>query len=529
MSESGQPKTLRHYVSFAGRHRWLIVVTAFATCAAAVAISLTQQVLYQSTAEVLISRQNLASTITGTVDPLSNAQPDRVAQTQAAVAKSVLLAGRVVRSAELQAVRPTDLLKRVSVSANPTADILDITVTDRSQAAAEHIATVYGAEFVAFRRLLDTRAFERARVGLEAQLADLRRAGQASSRTYSDLVSKDDQLITLEALQTGNSSLINPAHSATQVQPLIPRNAALGLFLGLLLGLLAAGAREALDSRARSESEVEALLEWRLFGRLPKITRRAGSVGSSALVTRLHPASEDAEPYRMLSTRIAMATLVNQSTVMLVTSAVSGEGKSTTVANLGVAMAQSGRDVILLDLDLRRPSLGRLFGLESRVGLSEVIMGRITVDEVCQSVDIGEGSSSTKGAWAYEGSLRVVPADPVAGPGPELLGSEGLMSAIEALRKKCDIVLIDSAPMLGLSDTLLLGRLVDSALIVVREDAADIRALAEMKKLVEHTQLPVVGFAFTRAKHSDGGYGYGYGYGAGRSPAVSGRDSPAQV
>src|SRR4051812_30438149 len=186
-SSKAQSRTLRQYLDFLARHRWLIMLTALATCAVAILISQTQQARYKATAEVLISRQNLASTVTGTVDPLSNAQPDRVAQTQAAIARSVLLAGRVIKSANLRGVRPVDLLQHVSVVASPTADVLEITVTQPDPSAAESIATAYGNEFVAFRRLLDTAAFERARSGLDVRLAELKRAGITTGRTYSDL------------------------------------------------------------------------------------------------------------------------------------------------------------------------------------------------------------------------------------------------------------------------------------------------------------------------------------------------------
>src|SRR5262249_8910325 len=160
------------------------------------------------------------------------------------------------------------------------------------------------------------------------------------------------------------------------VQPRPVRNGIIGFALGALLGIAFAFLREALDTRVRSASEVAARLGVPLLGRVPAPPRAIRT--SDKLVIVEEPAGSRSEPFRVLRTNLQFVDIDRGSRVIMVTSALSGEGKSTTAANLAVALAQAGKHVVLVDLDLRRPFIDRFFSLTGQPGLTSVALGTVS-------------------------------------------------------------------------------------------------------------------------------------------------------
>src|SRR6266508_6445755 len=231
--------TLRDYLNVVRRRKWIILQGLVLVPAAAVFFSLQQEQLYQSTAEVLIGRQNLAASLTGTIDPTVYQQADRIIQTQANLARVPEVARRVLQHAGLAGTEtPNEFLARSSVSAKQNADMLDFRVTDPSPSLAALLATLYANEFKIYRREIDTASLERARSEVEDRMAQLEE--------------EEQQLSTMEALQTSNAFVVKSAEDADQVQPRPVRNGVLGFALGLVLGLGLAFLWEALDTRIRS-------------------------------------------------------------------------------------------------------------------------------------------------------------------------------------------------------------------------------------------------------------------------------------
>src|SRR5581483_9269843 len=176
------------------------------------------------------------------------------------------------------------------------------------------------------------------------------------------------------ALETPRHVVDRVATEAAQVAPRPLRNGVLGLLLGLVLGVALAFLRDELDTRVRTSDEVARVLELPLLARLAEPPRRLR--GKTRLVTVERPHGPHAEAFRMLRTNFDCVNLDRGARMLMVTSALQGEGKSTTTANLAVALARSGKHVLLVDFDLRRPTIARFFDLEGKTGVSDVVLGQ---------------------------------------------------------------------------------------------------------------------------------------------------------
>ena len=193
------------------RRKWIILQAVVLVPLAAVLFSLRQEHMYQASAQVLLSNQNLANALTGTQQSTGvSLQADRVAQTQADLARVPAVANRALRAAHVDR-GASSLLGHSSVSAKQNADLLQFSVEDHVPALAERLATAYAAQFVKYRQQLDTASLQRARAELQARIDEL---PDKRGALYQGLVDKDQQLATMEALQTSNASVVENAGGA---------------------------------------------------------------------------------------------------------------------------------------------------------------------------------------------------------------------------------------------------------------------------------------------------------------------------
>lgn len=524
--------TLRDYLFVARRRRWIILQAVVLVPAAAVAFSLTQQKLYKASSEVLLSRQNLASALTGTPDPTASQQADRIAETQAQLARVPEVARRVLEKHVADGMTPAGFLAASSVSARQNADLLTLSVTDPSPARAQALASAYAQAYTEYRRELDTAALQRARKDVEATLKQLERSGAKGGALYASLTDKDQQLRTLEALQTSNAFVVRSADRGVQVQPKPVRNGILGFALGLVLGLGLAFLWEALDTRVRSAEDIAHRLGLPFLGRLPAPSRKLQK--ENRLVMLAEPWGPHAEPFRMLRTNLDFARLDGDTRTIMVTSAVDLEGKSTTIANLAVALARSGQKVVLVDLDLRRPFLDRFFDLGGVPGLTEVALGRASLDDALAPIIVdgagrrGGGVSTAfdrlqvqgdgKGS-AERGSLHVLASGPIPPDPGEFVATQRLAKILAELRERADVVLVDAPPILRVGDAMTLSSHVDALVLITRMNVVRRHMLAELRRLLEAAPATKLGFVVTGAEGEQGyGYGYGSGYGYGYRP-----------
>jgi len=520
---STDESTLRHYLHVVARRKWPILLALVLVPATAVYLSTRQQKLYQATAEVLLSSQNLAAALTGTQDPNLSQPADRTAQTQADLARVPAVAARTLRAARVQGRTPGDLLAHSSVAAKPNSNLLDFQVTDPSPVVAKRLTTEYARQFTAFRRELDTASVLRARREVQARLAQLEKSGDHQSPLYVSLVDKDQQLGTLEALQTSNAFLVRRADGAVQIQPRPFRAGILGLALGLILGLGLAFLWEALDTRVRSAEEVAQRLDLPLLARLAAPARRLRK--EHRLVMLTEPKAHDAEAIRMLRTNLDFVNLDRQAKTIMVTSAVATEGKSTTAANLAIALARAGRRVVLVDLDLRRPFLDHFFDLAGRPGLTNVVLGHASLEDALARIAIPEpdtngSKAGGNGSNRVSGFLSVLPSGPVPPNPGEFATSHVLADLLDRLAGEADTVLIDTPPILQVGDAMAVAPQVDGILVICRLSTANRHMLDELRRALTAAPAPKLGFVLTDANV---GEGYGYGYGGYASADGSGR------
>ena len=351
---SGHAASLRDYLHVVRRRKWIILPAVLLVPAAAVAFSLHQQKLYQASAQVLLSTQNLAATLTGTQQTGITQDPIRIAQTQADVARVPTIAQRVLTAFPGAALTVDEFLGASSVSTATNADILTFDVTNHDPLVARELVDAYAREYTIYRRQLDTAAISSALKKIDLRIKQLVKSGGGHSALYGSLVDRQETLTTLEALQTSNASVVETASSAAQIQPRPKRNGILGLALGIVLGIGLAFLWEALDTRVRNAQEIgERLGGLPLLARVPAPSKKLRA--EHKLVMLAQPNGVQAETFRMLRTNLDFVTLDRHAHTLMVTSAVEQEGKSTTVANLGIALARAGQRVVLVDLDLRRP------------------------------------------------------------------------------------------------------------------------------------------------------------------------------
>jgi polysaccharide biosynthesis transport protein len=506
--------TLRDYLGVLRRRKWVVLQAVLIIPALAVVFALQQHRQYQASANVLISHQNTAAQLTGTQDSSQAVPADRFIQTQADLARVREVAKRTLKSAGLHDRSPDGFLGQSSVSARLNADLLVFQVRDPSPALAVLLATAYARQFTKYRRELDTAALQRARIEVEQRLRQLEAQGETHSALYTSLADKDQQLRTLEALQTSNAYVVETADSAPQVAPRPVRNGVLGFFLGLFSGIAVAFVWEALDTRVRTSDEISKRLRLPLLGRLPEPQKRLRA--SNELVMVKNPRSVEAEAFRVLRTNLEFANFERGARTIMVTSAVQGEGKSTTVANLAIALARSGKHVIAVDLDLRRPFLHRFFGLDGRPGVTDVTLAHADpaaalipidlADDAPASVDLGGNGNAPAGGKLEIMSSGTLPPDP-----GEFISTHGLRETLEALAGRADVVLVDAPPVLGLGDAINLSGQLDAMLVVTRLNVVRRPMLHELHRILESCPAAKLGFVLAGAQ-SEEGYAEGYRY-----------------
>jgi capsular exopolysaccharide synthesis family protein len=455
---------LRDYLRILRAH-WVgvLIITAL-TIGAAAAYTFTRVPVYAADANGFVTVGPGDNTAIGSVgDQLAKSR----ATSYVVIAKSRETAREVNRLLG-QETDPASLVSRISVEQPPNTVLIKITARATSPADAQSLADAWVAA----------------------------------------LAEQVDEIETMRGKSAGAKPMIIPVESAAlparPISPVPERNLALGLVLGLLLGLAYTLVRNILDRRLRSADLVEQRFPVNVVGLVPEaevLKHDKGQKAKFALEGRTEAAdvSTAGESFRKLRTNLAFMDVDNPPRVIVVTSPRPGDGKSTVAANLAAAVSAGGQDVVLIDADLRRPSVADSLGLVEGVGLTDVLTGRVQPEDALQTV-------------SRRDHLRVMAAGRVPPNPSELLGSKAMRSLVEELGQKA-LVILDAPPLLPVTDAALLTANADGALVVI---SAGRTVDAELGTALNHLATVngrALGVIMNKVpRRGAGSYGGYYGY-----------------
>jgi non-specific protein-tyrosine kinase len=524
-----QELSVRDYARLLLRRKWIVIGAVVLLPAIAVTLALRQPAVYRATATVAIKEGNLAAIVSGIQDNSFYADPNRLAQTQIHLAETPVVAARVLKSAGIRDGDANALLGSTAITADPSADILYFTVKDHDRGRAAVLANAYAKQYTVLRAEVDTQSLRQARTDILKRVRELNAQGRSSYA--STLTEKADQLETLQELQGSNAVIARPAEGASQIAPRPKRAGLIGLALGLILGLGLAFLRDALDTRVRAAEDVAVRLGLPLLARIPEPPRKLQR--AEELVLFKEPTSVRAEAFRMLRTNMEFAGLDHDTRSIMITSALEREGKSTTISNLAIVAARSGKRVVLVDLDLRRPRLDKFFNLEGQPGLTNVVLGHATLDGATARIALsGDGRADVpaegNGHAAVDGVLDVIPSGPIPPDPGEFVATTALSRLLESLADSYDLVLIDAPPVLHVGDALTLATKVSALLITTRLPTMRRPILNELSRVLATCPTRKLGFVLTGAQAEDG-YGQGYYYYYSSERRGRGRSAPERV
>ncbi len=313
----------------------------------------------------------------------------------------------------------------------------------------------------------------------EVRLADLERRVTVTREIYNTLLDRLQEARIAEASKTSDAKIIDYALPPKKpISPKPKRDVPFLTFLGFLIGVFMAFVLEYLDNTVKTGKDVEKILNLPVLGIVPWM--EGTDPDMQPVVVHFDPKSPVAEAYRTLRSNIRFASLGQPLHTLVVTSSVAKEGKTSTATNLAITVAQSGQKVLLVDADLRNPRLNRVFRIKREPGLSDVLIGRVPLEEAIYEVpDIPH--------------LYLLPCGPIPPNPAELLSSQALQNLIETLKQQYDLIIFDSAPLLPVSDSVELGKFTDGMLLVVRAGMTERDFLEEVKRILENTRLRVLG------------------------------------
>lgn len=415
---------------------WVVVLVLAVTVAGAVLLTERATPTYASSLTFYVA----ASSETGTA-----LQADEFAQRRinsyVGVLTSERLAERMVAAHDLGLDAPA-VARRITAVANDKTILLTARVEDTDPDRAHAIASAIAAE-------------------LGPYVQELERTEAATSANVSLTV------------------ISGPSVPTEPVSPDPTLNVGIGVLAGLALGVALAIARQMLDRSVRTAEDLAAATGLPTLAQIAAARRRRRADPADLVVVGDDPGSPRAESYRRLRTNLTFSSVTTSMDVVVVTSAVAGEGKTTTACNLAVTLAESGRRVLLVEADMRRPQVATYLGLEGRVGLTDVLVGTVDLADVVQP-------------WGTDG-LHVLAAGTLPPNPSELLGSEVMHALVARMRAAYDVVVLDTPPVLPVTDASVAAVHASCVVLVVRQGRTTRDQVRQAVEALRAVDAPVAG------------------------------------
>ncbi|MEX0657761.1 MAG: AAA family ATPase [Egibacteraceae bacterium] len=512
------------------RYRWLVLAVTVLAGLSGFAASYLQPTMYEAEARLLLEAPG-SSGVFGDRQSSAAAGGDRYVRNQAEAANSPQVAAR---AAQLLDSQLTEQAVGEQVQARPSVDVDVLTVSARAPSPegaallANAVAQAYGElsrEDVQDTAERAVSELTESRSELEAEVARLEGALAAQpdnpllqaerESAVRDLVDADRlarQISTDAELRgDGISSFQEAEPPGSPAQPQPVRNAAVAAVLGLLAAAAFSWWRAEHTQSADRRQDAAPVLRAPLLGQIPDF-KSAGVTGVDP--TRTSPHSSPAEAYQFVVASLEYALERSGGTTVVVTSAGPGDGKTVTALNLAVAAARDGRRVLLTDGDQRARGLTRLTEVASKPGLTDLADDAVPFDGCVAKLD------------ATDSEFTFVPVGTPSHDAAGFYRTPSFRKAMSRIRERADLVIIDTPPVLAVSDTSAIAGQADGIVVVVKRGTA-LSRLEEVRERLAFVGTPVLGYVFNRAdprsaSYSYGDYRYGYGYGYGTPPEGSG-------
>ncbi|MCK0519993.1 polysaccharide biosynthesis tyrosine autokinase [Williamsia sp. DF01-3] len=433
---------------------WIVILTLALLCGAvALVYSMLQKPVYKSTATLYVTSGNEASAQTAYQGSLASQQRVmsyvKLVDSDGVVAPVIGTGGVPLSLGEARAA--------LSASTTPETVLLNISAQNTDKSTAADLANAVAESMTTYVERLETPA------GGRVPLAKL--------------------------------TVITPAsESDSPISPKTERNTALGLVIGLLAGLAVVFGRDRYNNKVRNEEELAEVTDAPVLAAVPsdELLKKQGLInfGSGATLA--------AEAYRKLRTNLSFTSVDNPSRRIVVTSALAAEGKTTTAMNLAAALAETGKRVVLVDADLRRPQVYHRTGGMGDIGLTNYLKGDGSMADLLQPSEVS--------------GLQILASGPQPPNPAELLGSKKAGQGIENLSAMFDYVIIDSPPLLPVTDAAVLAQWADGVVLVARANQSRIPDVAACIEQLEAVQAKLIGVVLTDVPTRGGAYKYGYYY-----------------
>jgi capsular exopolysaccharide synthesis family protein len=491
---------LQEALAVVWHRKWSILAIALLTLGVALFLSSRQTPVYESQVRLLVT-------------PLEGVEADSLSSstlnlaTESELVSSVAVARIVATNLSIPGP-PRNLLGDLRVDNPEGTEILEISYSDPVPRQAQQLSMGFAEAYLQFREETVTRGILKSAEAIQSEIAVLTEQLQTMERQLQGMSATDPNRSSLEAQASLVRSsildrqlaqarlprevtvgrIIEPADQpSSPVSPNHVVNGAFGLMAGLAIGVGLAFLNDRLSERLRSSEAIEINLEAPVLGTIPRVPAWRHRK-EAFLVSTVQWRSPASEAYRILRTNVLSAASALGVKSIVITSAYSGEGKSTTAANLGVVLARAGKHVTLVSADLRRPRLHEFFNRDEPGGLIDVLAGRLTLDRALQEVILPTHGFDTSSA-----SLRLLPSGSVADDPGELLTSRTMARVLKEIETLSDIVLIDVPPVLPVTDALVVAEVTKHVLLVIGPEGSTRPAITSARQQLDRVGARILG------------------------------------